>query len=60
MNDKQDELNDMMWERYRAYLESKSFGELLMDYVHDMTKKQLMDIIQEADPVGKGDGCYED
>lgn len=58
MNDKQDELHDMMWEKYRAHLEGLS-EKALLEYFSQMSKKQLIDIIQEADPVGKGDCGYE-
>lgn len=58
MNDKHDEINNALWERYRSYLEGLT-GDQLIEIISDMPQKQLIDIIQEADPVGKGDGYYE-
>ncbi len=57
-NDEQDDINNMLWERYRMHLESLPH-KCLVEYFENMTKEQLIELIQDADPVGKGDGTYE-
>lgn len=46
MNDEYDEINNRLHEQYKAYLESLSI-------------KELIEKIQDRDPVGKGDINYE-
>ena len=58
MNDNQDDRNDISLERYRAYLEGKT-DKQLDEIINEYSRKQKMDIIQDADPVGRGDGNYE-
>ena len=58
MNDKYDELNNQLYERYRAYLEGKT-DKQLDEIINEYSRKQKMDIIQDADPVGRGDGGFE-
>ena len=58
MNNEYDEINNQLYERYKQYLESLTHSELL-EYFNDMDDKEMREIIQDRDPVGKGDGCYE-
>ncbi len=58
MNDEYDEINDQLHERYNQYLESLNHKELL-EYFDNISDKELRKIIQERDPVGKGDDGYE-
>lgn len=58
MNSEYDEINDNLHLEYRLYLESFNHRQLL-SYFADMPKEDLIEIIQDRDPVGKGDYGYE-
>ena len=58
MMDEYEYIDDQKRESYKVFLEWQSHDELIANYFGILTKKELIDIIIDHDPLGDSDGCF--
>ena len=58
MMDEYEYIDDQKRESYKVFLGWQSHDELIANYFGILTKKELIDIIIDHDPLGDSDGCF--